>query len=107
MLAALPGLRARVDGVAAVAVGVSEFIAKRTLLIDRLLELWRKGEGPDPTAVLAATDRVPYGLAAAVSAVPPAIPARAGAVRRSKASVARTVAPANPSVRFPPLPSAP
>lgn len=42
----------------------SAFISTRTLLTDRLLELWRRGEGPDPALVLQAARRASCGLAA-------------------------------------------
>jgi hypothetical protein len=34
------------------------FLERRTLLTDRLLQLWRNGEGPDPALVLMAAKRV-------------------------------------------------
>lgn len=40
-----------------------EFIAKRTLLTDRLLELWRRGSGPEPSLVLEAARQAGSGLA--------------------------------------------
>jgi hypothetical protein len=39
-----------------------EFIARRTLLSDRLLELWRRGLGPDPRHVLTAAAGAGSGL---------------------------------------------
>jgi hypothetical protein len=33
------------------------FLERRTLLTDRLLQLWRSGEGPDPALVLKAAKR--------------------------------------------------
>jgi hypothetical protein len=42
-----------------------DFVATRTLLTDRLLDLWRKGDGPDPAFVLQAARRASCGLAAA------------------------------------------
>ena len=39
-----------------------EFISKRALLIDRLLELWRQGRGPDPALVLQAAETTSSGL---------------------------------------------
>jgi hypothetical protein len=41
-----------------------DFITRRTLLTDRLLELWRSGAGPDPALVLQAALRADSGLAA-------------------------------------------
>jgi hypothetical protein len=43
----------------------SDFIAKRTLLTDRLLHLWRNGQGPDPAHVLRAARAASSGLASA------------------------------------------
>jgi hypothetical protein len=34
-----------------------DFVSTRSLLTDRLLELWRRGEGPDPGLVLQAAER--------------------------------------------------
>lgn len=45
------------------------FISKRALLTDRLLDLWRQGEGPDPGLVLQAAKRAGCGLPTAVPAV--------------------------------------
>jgi hypothetical protein len=42
----------------------SDFISTRTRLTDRLRELWRNGEGPDPALVLQAAQRASCGLAA-------------------------------------------
>ncbi len=39
-----------------------DFISKRTLLIDRLLDLWREGKGPDPALVLQAAETASSGL---------------------------------------------
>jgi hypothetical protein len=33
------------------------FLDQRTLLTDRLLQLWRNGKGPDPALVLEAAER--------------------------------------------------
>jgi hypothetical protein len=43
----------------------SEFVSKRTLLTDRLLDLWRHGQGPDPALVLRAAEAAGCGLAIA------------------------------------------
>ena len=43
----------------------SDFISKRALLTDRLLDLWRHGQGPDPTLVLQAARAASSGLASA------------------------------------------
>ena len=40
----------------------SDFISKRALLIDRLLDLWREGRGPDPALVLEAAETASSGL---------------------------------------------
>jgi hypothetical protein len=42
-----------------------DFIARRTLLTDRLLDLWRRGQGPDPVLVLKAARAASSGLASA------------------------------------------
>ncbi len=39
-----------------------DFISKRALLIDRLLDLWRQGKGPDPALVLQAAETASSGL---------------------------------------------
>lgn len=43
----------------------SDFISKRALLTDRLLALWRHGQGPDPALVLQAARNAGSGLASA------------------------------------------
>ena len=43
----------------------SEFVSKRALLTDRLLDLWRHGQGPDPALVLQAAEAAGCGLAIA------------------------------------------
>jgi len=40
----------------------ADFVERRTMLTDRLLELWRKGKGPDPAVVLRAAEHVGHGL---------------------------------------------
>lgn len=40
-----------------------DFISARELLIDRLIDLWRHGQGPDPTLVLEAARTAGSGLA--------------------------------------------
>jgi hypothetical protein len=42
----------------------SDFVSKRVLLTDRLLDLWRQGTGPDPALVLKAAGSASRGLAA-------------------------------------------
>jgi hypothetical protein len=39
-----------------------DFISKRSLLADQLLDLWRQGRGPDPALVLQAAETAGYGL---------------------------------------------
>jgi hypothetical protein len=46
----------------------SDFISKRALLTDRLLDLWRHGQGPDPALVLQAARTASSGLASADAA---------------------------------------
>ena len=43
----------------------SDFISKRALLTDRLLDLWRHGHGPDPALVLQAARAASSGFASA------------------------------------------
>lgn len=43
----------------------SDFISKRTLVTDGLLDLWRRGRGPDPALVLQAARAASSGLASA------------------------------------------
>ena len=45
-----------------------EFIARRALLTDRLLDLWRHGQGPDPALVLEAARTASSGLVSADNA---------------------------------------
>ncbi len=40
-----------------------DFILRRALLTDRLIDLWRSGKGPDPTLVLRAARTSSSGLA--------------------------------------------
>jgi hypothetical protein len=47
-----------------------EFVARRGVLTDRLLDLWRRGGGPDPALVLQAAEHVSCGLPNAASVVP-------------------------------------
>jgi hypothetical protein len=42
-----------------------DFVARRALLTDRLLDLWRRGQGPDPALVLKAARAASSGLASA------------------------------------------
>ena len=52
-----------------------DFISQRALLTDRLLDLWRQGQGPDPELVLQAANRAGCGLTTA----DPAVSEQAGA----------------------------
>jgi hypothetical protein len=45
----------------------SDFLSKRALLTDRLLDLWRRGEGPDPALVLQAAEGASRGLTIAAA----------------------------------------
>jgi hypothetical protein len=47
-----------------------DFVSTRGLLTDRLLDLWRRGEGPDPELVLRAAERASCGLPDPDSAAP-------------------------------------
>jgi hypothetical protein len=47
-----------------------EFVSRRGVLTDRLLDLWRHGRGPNPELVLQAAERASCGLPTAHSAVP-------------------------------------
>jgi hypothetical protein len=53
----------------------ADFISQRALLTDRLLDLWRQGQGPDPELVLQAANRAGCGLTTA----DPAVSVQAGA----------------------------
>jgi hypothetical protein len=55
----------------------SDFISKRALVTDRLLDLWRHGRGPDPVLVLQAARVAGSGLASA-----DAVPASVADLRR-------------------------
>ena len=46
-----------------------DFISRRALLTDRLLDLWRQGKGPDPALVLQAAESVSSGLVITDAAV--------------------------------------
>ena len=46
-----------------------DFISRRSLITDRLLDLWRHGQGPDPGLVLEAANRAGCGLPAGAPAV--------------------------------------
>ena len=40
----------------------ADFISRRALLTDRLLDLWRRGHGPNPALVLQAAETASRGL---------------------------------------------
>jgi hypothetical protein len=47
-----------------------EFVSRRGMLTDHLLDLWRHGRGPDPGLVLRAAEQASSGLSNAESLVP-------------------------------------
>jgi MYM-type Zinc finger with FCS sequence motif len=51
-----------------------DFVSRRGVLTDRLLDLWRHGRGPDPVLVLRAAEHVSCGLPSVDSVVPTAEP---------------------------------
>jgi hypothetical protein len=72
-----------------------EFVSRRGVLTDRLLDLWRHGRGPDPALVLRAAERASCGLPNAGSVVPTGEP--------SNVAVLKPALRATPSwVRSPP-----
>jgi len=56
---------------------LAEFVSRRGVLTDRLLDLWRQGRGPDPELVLRAAERASCGLPDAGSAAPTVVPSNA------------------------------
>jgi hypothetical protein len=46
-----------------------EFVSRRGMLTDHLLDLWRHGRGPDPALVLRAAEQASCGLSNAESVV--------------------------------------
>jgi hypothetical protein len=58
-----------------------EFVSRRGVLTDRLLDLWRDGRGPDPELVLQAAERASCGLPSADSVVPTAEPSKVAFLR--------------------------
>jgi len=72
-----------------------DFIAQRSLLTDRLLDLWRHGQGPDPELVLQAAKRAGCGLPAAAPAVLTGMHADAQAVPLAKSLAIRPIKPSN------------
>jgi hypothetical protein len=70
-----------------------EFVSRRGVLTDRLLDLWRHGRGPDPVLVLRAAERASCGLQDADSVAPtekPSSVALHGPAMRETASWARS-----------------
>jgi hypothetical protein len=53
-----------------------DFVSRRGVLTDRLLDLWRHGRGPDPEVVLRAAERASSGLPNGDLAVPTAEPSK-------------------------------
>jgi hypothetical protein len=89
-----------------------DFSSKRALLTDRLLDLWRHGQGPDPGLVLQAAKRASCGLPTAAPAVltgAQALPlTKSPAIRPMKPSTVAVLKAGEragvPWVRFPPPP---
>jgi hypothetical protein len=77
-----------------------DFTSKRALLTDRLLDLWRQGQGPDPELVLQAAKRASCGLPTAAPAVPTG--AHAGPLKPPSVVVVKTDERAGvPWIRYP------
>ena len=62
----------------------NEFVSKRGVLTDRLLDLWRQGRGPDPELVLRAAERASCGLPDADSAVSTQEPSKVAVLRPAR-----------------------
>jgi hypothetical protein len=75
-----------------------DFISKRALLTDRLLDLWRQGQGPDPELVLQAAKRASCGLPTAAAAVLTGAHAGAQAVPLAESPALRPIEPSNVAV---------
>jgi hypothetical protein len=58
-----------------------EFVSRRGVLTDRLLDLWRQGRGPDPELVLQAAKQASSGLPDADSAVPAGKPSKVAVLK--------------------------
>jgi hypothetical protein len=71
-----------------------DFISQRSLLTDRLLDLWRHGQGPDPGLVLQAAKRAGCGLPAVLTGTH----ADAQAVPLAKSPAIRPIKPSNVAV---------
>jgi hypothetical protein len=72
-----------------------DFISQRSLLTDRLLDLWRHGQGPDPGLVLQAAKRAGCGLRTASPAVLTGVHAGPQAVPLAKSIAIRPIKPSN------------
>ena len=75
-----------------------DFISQRSLLTDRLLDLWRHGQGPDPVLVLQAAKRAGCGLPPSAPAVLTGTHADAQAVPLAKSPAIRPIQPSNAAV---------
>ena len=75
-----------------------DFISTRVLLTDRLLDLWRQGQGPDPGLVLQAAKRASCGLPTAAPAVLTGAHAGAQALPLAKSPAIRPIKPSNVAV---------
>jgi hypothetical protein len=75
-----------------------DFISRRALLTDRLLHLWRQGQGPDPGLVLQAAKRADCGLPSAASAVLTGAHAGAQGLPLAKSPAIRPIKPSHVAV---------
>jgi hypothetical protein len=75
-----------------------DFISKRALVTDRLLDLWRQGQGPDPGLVLQAAERAGCGLPTAAPAVLMSAQAGAQTFPLAKSPAIRPIKPSNVAV---------
>lgn len=75
-----------------------DFISKRALVIDRLLDLWRQGQGPDPALVLEAAERAGCGLPTAAPAALISVHAGAQTLPLAKSPAIRPIKPSNVAV---------
>lgn len=82
-----------------------EFVSRRGVLTDRLLDLWRHGRGPDPELVLRAAERASCGLPNADSVVstekPSDVPVLRPALRNSFVRLKPAAAASVGRVRLP------
>jgi hypothetical protein len=72
-----------------------DFLSTRTLLTDRLLDLWRRGLGPDPELVLQAAKRASCGLPTSAPAVLTGAHAGAEALPLAKSPAIPLIKPSN------------